>query len=90
MGIHTSFSNTITEEIASTDSRILATQPGEVIEAVLRLFSRMILPRAVLVLVFEDDLEGGLADTMVLEDGTVDVETKSASVLTVGAVLTVA
>lgn len=41
-------------------------------------------------LVFEDDVEGGLADTMVLEGGTVDVENQSASVLTVGAMLPVA
>lgn len=41
-------------------------------------------------LVFEDDVEGGLADTIVLDDGTDDVETKSASVRTVDAALTVA
>lgn len=89
-GIHTSFSNTITGEIASTDSRILAKRLGEVMEAVLRLLAWRMLARAVLVLVFEDDAEGRLADAMILEDGTVDVKSKSASVLTVGAALTVA
>ena len=47
----------------------------------------MMLPLAVLVLFLEDGVEGGVVDTMVLGDGAVDVETKSASVLTVDAVL---
>ena len=40
-----------------------------------------------LVLVFDDDgPEGRLVDAMALDDSAVDVETRSASVLTVGAV----
>ena len=39
-----------------------------------------------LVLVIDDDLEGRLVDAMALDDSAVDVETRSASVLTVGAV----
>ena len=83
-----SFSNATNEDITSTDSEITAKRPGEVFEAELRLLSCTTVLLAVLVLVFKkDDAEGEVVATMLLDDGVVNVGTRSASLLTVGAVL---
>lgn len=86
------FSHVITGTITSTNTKTTAKRLSESTVAGLLLFPRIALALAVLVLVlvFEDGLEGRLDDdgTVLLDDGAVDVPTISASaVLTVGAVL---
>ncbi|KAL9137467.1 MAG: hypothetical protein Q9175_001318 [Cornicularia normoerica] len=88
--IHIPSSNAVTGKITSTDTTITAKRPGDGIEAELLLFPSITLSRAVLVLGFEEGAEESLDDTVVLDDGAVNVKTNTASVLTVGAVLSAA
>ena len=72
--------------VTSTNSIIAAKRRGEEIGAELFVFFGITRSSAVLELGCDDELEEELVDSMVLDDGAMDVKIPSAFVLTVAAV----